>query len=372
MLNVVFIITGMKSGGAERQLLNLVHFLKKYLWIKITVVVLSERGFYSDRLDSLDVEVVYLNLYSFRGLINIFQLTKLIKEKYKDQKSLVISSWLYDADFVTVIISMMFGFKVPVIWNVRTAEISKSYGFRIYFILKILRAFSGIVPSKIVYNSLRGRAVHCDFGYSCENDIVIRNSFSVESYISDFKKQKCARKNTIKIGFIGRYSPQKGFDVLLESLNLISSSDQKFELVVAGFSLDDVSDEDRIKVARLNNVIFLGQLDKTALSRFYQSIDVVVLPSLYGEGVPNVILEALYFNKYVIGTNVGDVADLLSDERGTVVEKSDPVALCGAFRQFSKNINNTLIDTRGYVVNNFDLKKQSLLYLSVLKDFLRV
>jgi glycosyltransferase involved in cell wall biosynthesis len=66
------------------------------------------------------------------------------------------------------------------------------------------------------------------------------------------------------------------------------------------------------------------------MSPVYAGLDVVVIPSL-SEGLPNVLLEALFHGKPVVATSVGAVPDVLAGDLGRwLVPPGDVEALRGA------------------------------------------
>lgn len=61
------------------------------------------------------------------------------------------------------------------------------------------------------------------------------------------------------------------------------------------------------------------------------SADALLLPSVSGEGTPNVILEAMSVGRLVIATDVGDSADIVdSEQTGWIVPPNDAEALADA------------------------------------------
>ena len=68
------------------------------------------------------------------------------------------------------------------------------------------------------------------------------------------------------------------------------------------------------------------------IAEWLGACDVLCLPS-YAEGVPNVILEALASGRPVVSTQVGGVAEILSERAGKLVEPGEPQALASAIRE---------------------------------------
>lgn len=72
-------------------------------------------------------------------------------------------------------------------------------------------------------------------------------------------------------------------------------------------------------------------------SLFMRSISVFVLPSLT-EGTPNAIIEAMAHGKPIIATDVGGVADIVTEEIGVLVPSGDTKALEDAMAQLAGNL----------------------------------
>lgn len=111
----------------------------------------------------------------------------------------------------------------------------------------------------------------------------------------------------IRFGYIGRLSEEKGLETLLDAFKTLSQF-ESIELVVVG---------DGPMRARVSGeeVKYLGLLPHDKVSSFYQSIDVLVVPSLtkpfWKEQFGRVIVEAIAQGVYVIGSNSGAIPEVL-------------------------------------------------------------
>ena len=316
-MNLYFLITGLSSGGAERNLLYICDdFSAKY---DVTVVVMRDQDFYSDKFERLNCRVIYLQLNKgkIRPLISF-----ILEFSKKRSRETILLSWLYHADLFSVILKLIKP-KVKVYWNVRTAEIGKQFFRFSKPILLVLKIFSFVVPSKILYNSHRGKIEHENFGYSKSKGFVIKNIFVPPQPLLTSHSWK-PEKGITYFGYVGRDTAQKGIKVMFEAFNCFNKKYPKSKLVVAGFDVKS----SQWKKYETGNVIFIGKV--TDIASFYNKINVLLLPSVYGEGTPNVILEALYFGLPCIGSNIGDVSLLLSDERGVVIKPGDKNSLIEA------------------------------------------
>lgn len=120
----------------------------------------------------------------------------------------------------------------------------------------------------------------------------------------------------LRVGYIGQIAPHKGIHVLFAAARLLAGA----PLQVRAYG--DTSGFPRY-VAGLRRLIrgdgrmgLNGAFSKEMLSRVLRELDVVVVPSLWYENSPNVILEAFAHCTPVIVSNVGGMAEMVEDGVG--------------------------------------------------------
>ena len=343
-MNIYFIITGLGSGGAERNLLYICRNLKKKY--NITVVVLGGPNFYSEEFSKIDCRVVYLKLNKLKLDTLFIFLWEFIR---CNSKNTIVASWLYHADFFSILLKILKP-NIKIFWNIRTAEIGKNYFKYDKFILPILKYSSFIIPKKILYNSVRGKDEHEKFGYKKNGELVKNIFIPPKKYLEKFEIQHDPSK--IYFGFIGRNAPQKGIEILLKAFNDFLLKNSNCYLILAGFEVD----KNEYNKYKSKNIIFLGKTKN--IRSIYEKLDVFVLPSIYGEGTPNVILEALYFDLPCIATDVGDISHLLDSNRGIIINPGDKNSLLEAFREMinflKKDRNKEKNYRKKFVLNEFN------------------
>lgn len=144
------------------------------------------------------------------------------------------------------------------------------------------------VPSKDTQKALRG------FGITCPLVVVGRGvdttRFSPKHRSENLRKQWDADENTRVMLYVGRLSPEKEVQVLIESYaNLQTIQPHKTKLVIVG----DGPDFARLKsLPEAKGVIFTGSLRGQDLAAAYASADVFVFASQV-ETFGNVVLEAM-------------------------------------------------------------------------------
>jgi glycosyltransferase involved in cell wall biosynthesis len=124
---------------------------------------------------------------------------------------------------------------------------------------------------------------------------------------------------------VGRLVPRKGMDVLIEAL-----AGSGHALTIAGEGPERPALAALAK-ARGVPARLTGALDVEPLAALYRAADVLVLPSRFGEGFPNVVLEAMAHGCPVVATTGAGSAGVVTDGAdGLLVAPGDAGALRAA------------------------------------------
>jgi len=120
---------------------------------------------------------------------------------------------------------------------------------------------------------------------------------------------------------VGRLIPIKGMDVVIDA------AAGSWPLTIAGDGPERATLAERAAL-RGGEVRFEGFVAHDALAPLYREAACVVLASRFGEGFPNVVLEAMAHGCPVIATRVTGVAELIEDGvNGLLVLPGDPASL---------------------------------------------
>ena len=142
------------------------------------------------------------------------------------------------------------------------------------------------------------------------------------------------RPEVFLVGGVGRLSPEKGFDLLIQAVAALVASGIDAELVIAG------DGDDRSRLATLiaaqpdpSRFRLLGH--QAEVGELFQALDAFALSSLR-EGLPNVVLEAMAYEAPIVATRIAGVPRLIEDGRtGLLVEAGDAAGLAAALRQLA-------------------------------------
>nr|WP_269816517.1 MULTISPECIES: glycosyltransferase [Lysinibacillus] len=167
---------------------------------------------------------------------------------------------------------------------------------------------------------------------------------------------------------VGRWDPLKDYENLLASLKQLKQKRQDFYMFLVGYEIESSNEVLRqmIENAQLEQFTFLlGSRDD--IPQLMAAADLFILSSS-GEGLPNVLVEALASGTCCVTTNVGD-CEFLVGNYGEVVPSKDAVALSKAINRAlnydSKTYEQKANLGRAHVLANFEIKHVAEQYQSL-------
>lgn len=145
------------------------------------------------------------------------------------------------------------------------------------------------------------------------------------------------------IGCVALFRPRKGIEVLIEALALLRRQGRVVRLRAVGpfetatYEADIMALVHRLGVAdRIDWTGFTKDVNKE-----FGRMDVLVLPSLFGEGMPMVILEAMAMGVPVVASEVEGIPEVLEHGRtGLVVPPADAASLAAAVTQLMDGVHD--------------------------------
>jgi glycosyltransferase involved in cell wall biosynthesis len=127
--------------------------------------------------------------------------------------------------------------------------------------------------------------------------------------------------------FVGGFSAPKGGPVLERSLPALFNEHPDARLVIAG----PESYTMRLASPYAEKVMHLGHQAHDSLPAVYNAADVFVFPSVFNEGFPNAVLEAMSSGTPIVTTKMPGVEEYLKNgESALIVEPYDAGALANA------------------------------------------
>lgn len=160
-----------------------------------------------------------------------------------------------------------------------------------------------------------------EFNYVRGNKItVIRNGIDLDKFRATPPSD---RKNIV---FVGKICREKGCEYLVKAMPLVLKKIPEAKLLIGGF--DEGGEQIRlIKLAHSlglhRSVRFLEMAED--VRRYYREATVVVVPSIWSENCPMVVLEAMSSGRPVVCTRCGGIPEIVDDGiNGFLVEPKNP------------------------------------------------
>lgn len=158
-------------------------------------------------------------------------------------------------------------------------------------------------------------------------DETIYNSENKENYREKYNIEK----DEIVIGFAGRLLKEKGILELIKAFKLLKT-DKKIKLLIVGTNVFVNLEKDKYLQKVYNeikniseNVIFTGYIEIEKMPFIYNSMDIMVIPSLWEEPFGCVAIEAMAMGVPIIATKSGGLQEILSEENGFLVDKDEKI-----------------------------------------------
>lgn len=158
----------------------------------------------------------------------------------------------------------------------------------------------------------------CDWSghFGIESKGTLYNAIDIENIEKLAKEQVCSYRkeydipdDAVVITYTGRLVKEKGSYELSQAFDNIDVKNSY--LFIAG----DGEQFDKISQLALNNnrIITLGKIDFAHIVALLNESDIFCLPTVYPEGLPTSILEAVALKNFIITTTVGGAKELVAD-----------------------------------------------------------
>ncbi len=141
----------------------------------------------------------------------------------------------------------------------------------------------------------------------------------------------------LKVLFAGRLIKRKGILDFCDAAQLLQADKHHLEFNILG--LLESTNPDRIGVEKLrelqqsNTINYLGETQD--VRPYIADCDILVLPTMYREGMSRIILEAMSMARPVITTNATGSGELVEHMvNGFIVPKNNPAAIASAIESF--------------------------------------
>lgn len=319
MKKIAVVLPGFDVGGTENMVANLVCNLNRK---KYEVMVISLKAptnsYIQKRIEDSGIRVEYCNKKPGGDISVWFKMTKLLRQFKPDLIHSNMYPFLYTMPYLLTHRIHL----VHTIHNKPVKEFKDKYKKVIRWLYKCGKA-TPVAISDIIKDEMLEI-------YPLKTIECIYNPVEVEKFRND---RRYDGENTVFIN-VARMMLQKNQSLLLDAFKYAADKDPKIKLVFAGDGELRPELESKVKKLGLEEkVVFLGSVSN--VPDHLAASDVFILSSDY-EGLPLSALEAMASGLPVISTEVGGMADIVTDN-GILVKKGDYEALGKAMLELSQN-----------------------------------
>jgi glycosyltransferase involved in cell wall biosynthesis len=325
-VRIAHLITDLDIGGAERMLVNLIDAIRPGEAHK--VICMCGDAPLAPAIESLGTSVEGLGMRRGRpSAVGLWRAVRALRN-FRPQ---AVQTWLYHADLLGVIVQPFID-RVPLIWNVRCADMDLSrYSSLTRWVREALARLSR-VPATVIVNSEAGRAAHEAFGYRPRRWEVIGNGFDLERFRPSLPARAALRRRlnipdeAPLIGMVARLDPAKDHQTLLRAATVVLAKRAEVHFYLVGPGVPLLASD--VARAGLSHRVLLEE-GRDDTPQVYAGLDLFVLTSAFGEGFPNVLGEAMASGVPCISTDVGDCRRIIGDT-GLVTARGAPQELAEA------------------------------------------
>ena len=312
-MKLLFVITSLENGGAERVCASLANYFSTEH--EVEILYFSGEIFYEIS------PKVKLNKFSRNSRIPRLAAKLLAIRKHAKDADCVIS-FMDSTNILSIIATAFLGRKLII--SEHSAHDFVGLKWRV-----LRRIFYPFASALTVLS-------RSDFNYYSfvKNKAIIYNP-------SIFKPSFGGQKEKLII-FVGRLEPVKGCDIFLRALALLRLDD--FKLLVLGAGSQKKSLQSLSAKLGLKNLEFLGAVGN--IQNYYKKAKIIVSSSRF-EGLGNVLIESAFFDCIRVATPTAGALELLEDgKNGFISSDFSEQALAKAILKAINADESVLENTR--------------------------
>lgn len=355
-MKIMFLISALNKGGAERQLVTLANLLKQR-GHEVKVAVSYMGGYHERILSKAEIPIINLKKKSRWDVAFLFRLgIALYREKPQ-----ILHSYMPSSNVQASLVGVFFR-KIKIVWGIRASNMDlERYSYS--KAAKIIHSFERMLSNRvdlIISNSESAKACLISRGFKADNITVISNGINTNYFVHTPCDMNEVHDEPLKIGVAARIDPMKGYEIFLQAVRIFKETypEQKVKFIIAGGGdaayfdkLKSLTEQLQIK----EQITWLGE--QNDMVRVLNSFDIYSSNSIFGEGFSNSIGEAMACEVPCVVTDVGDSAKIIGDT-GILVKPDNSQELAEAwFQMINGDIKALGKRARQRTIENFSLEK---------------
>jgi glycosyltransferase involved in cell wall biosynthesis len=330
-MTVVHVINNLAVGGTQRLMLDFIsECAHAHPSVHSHIIVLGNVA-QTFEGHAIDAEVEYLGFSGrYRNILQTVACIRRLRNRLRELSPDIVHSWLWVSDVFCMLAIKNSGVRhIAEVVDRRANRHAASliHRLRVSFTARLFKArHSDFVA---VSMACKEHAME-HYQIPAERITVAFNAVKVDQFSSHGGWLDVLAPDPFVIGTISNLIEEKGHLYLLEAAALLKDRVPTLRVLIAGDgSLRSALEARAAELGLESCVNFLGRL--AAAEDFYDMIHVFVVPSIYAEGLPTTILEAMASKLPVIATDIGGAVEAVRhDKEGLIVPSRDASGLADA------------------------------------------
>lgn len=360
-IKILHLIPTLSSGGAERQLVNLVNSTSAKEFNHV-VCTIGEAGFFAPVVRQAGYKVIEMNISANRPF---FQTARKFRQIIREEQPDIINSWLFDAS-IGARLARLPGNKIPIVTSLQSSDYAPearqagNWSPKKVAILRLIDKFTALLakPYFVPCSEFVKKSYQIHFGIDEAKTEVIYNSVDADLLAATADDVKKIREELMlpPDAFIyisvGRLDAAKNHKILLEAFRKVLAEVPVSYLIMVGAGMlenDLKKQAEDLQIAE--RVLFLGQ--RNDVGALLETADVFVFPSLL-EGLPVALVEAMSKSLPCIASKIEVFEEVIDEgENGLLINPHSSDELKGAMIKLyaDENLRKSLGEKAFQTVN---------------------
>lgn len=370
-INILYLIVSFRSGGTQRQLVELLKNLNKERYEPIVACFEKQGNFLKD-IQKMDIPIVEIKhsgkLFKPQVIKVIFCLSRLLKK----EKISILHAFLSHPYVLGTLAAKIVGTPI-VIMSERNVDIYPKRRHWLAGHITQMLVNKIIVNAEAIKKYLMGQHGTKDEKFSVIYNGVNLDRFNLQIDMAEKRKRLGLLSEFPTIGILASLSEKKDHHTFLKAVGLMVKKIPSMQALIIG---EGPLREKLQNMARQlgvgKNVKFLG--NREDIPGILALLDILVLSSVR-EGFPNAILEAMAAGKPVVATDVGGCRELVQHGKtGYLVPPKRPDLLLDAIEKMLVDKEKAIemgAMGRNWVLGNHSSSKMAYETEKVYEDLIR-
>lgn len=216
----------------------------------------------------------------------------------------------------------------------------------------VSECYGPVLEDRLVARAAAGREMLASVDRVVSGTDFLRRLFIAEGYATNVMHirfgtdYRNVRRNSrgytaesmITVGFLSTLQPHKGAHVLIDAYQRAMQPNIRIQIYGDHFDQEDYYSSLKKRVIGTPNIELRGKYEPDELTNILDELDLVVVPSVWWENSPLVLLRALAHNIPAIVANLGGMTEVVRDGvDGFVFEAGSPDSLAAVLQKIGRD-----------------------------------